>query len=48
MVFRPQVLRLPIRILLDDFVRRLEDPLRRAVILLEEDDFGPRVILLEG
>ena len=48
MVLRPQVLRLPVRVLLDDFVRRLEDPLRRAVILLEEDDFCPRIILLEG
>ena len=43
----PQVLLAPLRVALDDGVRRTEDVLRRAVVLLEQDRRGVRVVLLE-
>ena len=43
----PQVLLATLRVALDDGVRRAEDVLRRAVVLLEQDRRRVRVVLLE-
>ena len=44
---RPQVLRPPVGVAGDDGVRRVEDRLRRAVVLLQQHRGGVRVVALE-
>ncbi len=44
---RPQVLRAAVLVPLDDGVRGAEDGLRGAVVLLEQDGGGVRIVLLE-
>ena len=44
---RPQPFRLPVAVVVDDRVRRPEDRVRRAVVLLERDRVGPTEVLLE-
>ena len=46
-VIGPQRFRLLVAVVRDDGVRRAEDRLRRAVVLLELDDVGVHVVLLE-
>ena len=46
-IVRPQSLFLAIQIVFDDCVRRLEDILCRAVVLLEQDDCCLRIVALE-
>src|SRR5206468_6651003 len=44
---RPEVLRLTLSVVRDDAVRRLEDRVRRAVVLLEGDRLRAREVALE-
>ena len=46
-VLRPQTLRRSVRIVLDDRIRRIQDRLRRAIVLLELDELRLRIVLLE-
>ena len=43
----PQTLRRSVRIVLDDRIRRIQDRLRRAIVLLELDELCLRIVLLE-
>ncbi len=44
---RPQLLVFAVEVVADDRVRRAQDVLRRAVVLLEQHDLGARVVALE-
>ena len=46
-MFRPEALFLPVPVVCDDRVRRIQNILRRPVILFQTDDFRVREHLLE-